>query len=363
MARTQHVSLMPSGTDPDTWLVNDTPDPLARSLSALDVADVVLGAPPLNGSAATFPPPPPNPVAMPVPAAHAGAAGSAWAGWVENADSVWDRQPLMAASGSGASSSAGGGGRQQQAQGSCAQGPPASGSGRLEGGAGGDSGGNSAQGRESGWQRLSVVLEGFLSRLLSDASVPASAMPWFTAAGIHWDTEEGAGSGDEGGVAQQEEHEEEEAGQASRLRRVVSGPAPGSGQGPGGRTGAGAGAGGSAGAAGGPGSTGQGAGPGSSGPAQQSGVSSSAAATAGSGRRQTEDEDEGFELVGVLCLMASNGDLCLRRQWNAGALCHDLAWLGFKPAAYPLPGCLRRWMHALGWACHSRARRRLHLSP
>ena len=52
----QHVLLARSAGDPDTYLVNDTADPLQRSLTSLELSDVLVGAPP-PGASATFAPP------------------------------------------------------------------------------------------------------------------------------------------------------------------------------------------------------------------------------------------------------------------------------------------------------------------
>ncbi|GIL71169.1 hypothetical protein Vretifemale_1776 [Volvox reticuliferus] len=51
----QHVFLLKSADDPHTYLVNDTADPLSRSLSALQLSDVLIGGPP-PGASATFKP-------------------------------------------------------------------------------------------------------------------------------------------------------------------------------------------------------------------------------------------------------------------------------------------------------------------
>lgn len=42
--------------DPNTYLVNDTADPLQRSLTCLELTDVLMGAPP-PGASATWAPP------------------------------------------------------------------------------------------------------------------------------------------------------------------------------------------------------------------------------------------------------------------------------------------------------------------
>ncbi len=42
----QHVPLVASSTARHTWLINDVADPLQRSLTALDIGDVLLGGPP-----------------------------------------------------------------------------------------------------------------------------------------------------------------------------------------------------------------------------------------------------------------------------------------------------------------------------
>ncbi len=55
-ARAQHVLLARSAGEPETYLVNDTADPLQRSLTSLELSDVLIGAPP-PGASATFAPP------------------------------------------------------------------------------------------------------------------------------------------------------------------------------------------------------------------------------------------------------------------------------------------------------------------
>ena len=52
----QHVLLARSAGEPETYLVNDTADPLQRSLTSLELSDVLIGAPP-PGASATFAPP------------------------------------------------------------------------------------------------------------------------------------------------------------------------------------------------------------------------------------------------------------------------------------------------------------------
>lgn len=52
----QHVCLAKSLTDASAFLVNDVVDPLQRSLTSLQLSDVLLGGPP-SGSSSTFPPP------------------------------------------------------------------------------------------------------------------------------------------------------------------------------------------------------------------------------------------------------------------------------------------------------------------
>jgi hypothetical protein len=49
------VFLVKSQSDRDTYLVNDTADPLQRSLTSLELTDVLLGAPP-PGASSTFAP-------------------------------------------------------------------------------------------------------------------------------------------------------------------------------------------------------------------------------------------------------------------------------------------------------------------
>ncbi|PRW58614.1 TBC1 domain family member 17-like [Chlorella sorokiniana] len=51
----QHAPLVRSADDPNTWLVNDTGDPLQRSLCSLELTDVLIGGPP-TGASSTFPP-------------------------------------------------------------------------------------------------------------------------------------------------------------------------------------------------------------------------------------------------------------------------------------------------------------------
>lgn len=53
----QHAFLAKSSHDPNTYLVNDTADPLQRSLTSLELTDILLGAPP-PGASSTFVPPP-----------------------------------------------------------------------------------------------------------------------------------------------------------------------------------------------------------------------------------------------------------------------------------------------------------------
>ncbi|MEW5312825.1 MAG: hypothetical protein WDW38_004430 [Sanguina aurantia] len=50
----QHAVLIKSATDPSTYLINDTSDPLQRSLSTLQLSDVIMGAPP-TGASSTYP--------------------------------------------------------------------------------------------------------------------------------------------------------------------------------------------------------------------------------------------------------------------------------------------------------------------
>ena len=52
----QHVPLAKSSDDANTYLVNDTADPLQRSLTSLELTDVLMGAPP-PGASTTWPPP------------------------------------------------------------------------------------------------------------------------------------------------------------------------------------------------------------------------------------------------------------------------------------------------------------------
>lgn len=51
----QHAFLVKSADDPNTYLVNDTADPLRRSLASLELSDVLLGGPP-PGASSTFAP-------------------------------------------------------------------------------------------------------------------------------------------------------------------------------------------------------------------------------------------------------------------------------------------------------------------
>ena len=55
MGGVQHVLMVRSTDDPNVYLVNDTADPLQRSLTCLALTDVLLGAPP-PGSSSTFAP-------------------------------------------------------------------------------------------------------------------------------------------------------------------------------------------------------------------------------------------------------------------------------------------------------------------
>ncbi|MEW5299530.1 MAG: hypothetical protein WDW36_002538 [Sanguina aurantia] len=50
----QHAVLIKSATDASTYLINDTSDPLQRSLSTLQLSDVIMGAPP-TGASSTYP--------------------------------------------------------------------------------------------------------------------------------------------------------------------------------------------------------------------------------------------------------------------------------------------------------------------
>lgn len=52
----QHIHLVKGSDDPNTYLVNDTADPLQRSLTCLELTDVLMGAPP-PGASTTWPPP------------------------------------------------------------------------------------------------------------------------------------------------------------------------------------------------------------------------------------------------------------------------------------------------------------------
>ena len=52
----QHIYLVKGSDDPNTYLVNDTADPLQRSLTCLELTDVLMGAPP-PGASATWAPP------------------------------------------------------------------------------------------------------------------------------------------------------------------------------------------------------------------------------------------------------------------------------------------------------------------
>lgn len=53
----QHVPLARTSHDPNTYLVNDTADPLQRTLTSLELADILMGAPPPGASVAGPPPP------------------------------------------------------------------------------------------------------------------------------------------------------------------------------------------------------------------------------------------------------------------------------------------------------------------
>lgn len=75
----QHAFLVKSADDPNTYLVNDTADPLRRSLASLELSDVLLGGPP-PGASSTFAP-------------ASGPAASAWA--VEGDASGQLKAPLM----------------------------------------------------------------------------------------------------------------------------------------------------------------------------------------------------------------------------------------------------------------------------
>ena len=52
----QHAHLVKSRDDPNTFLVNDTTDPLQRTLTSLELSDVLQGAPP-PGACSTWAPP------------------------------------------------------------------------------------------------------------------------------------------------------------------------------------------------------------------------------------------------------------------------------------------------------------------
>jgi hypothetical protein len=52
----QHVYLVKGSEDPNSYLVNDTADPLQRSLTCLELTDVLMGAPP-PGASSTWAPP------------------------------------------------------------------------------------------------------------------------------------------------------------------------------------------------------------------------------------------------------------------------------------------------------------------
>ncbi|GMH45319.1 hypothetical protein BSKO_13276 [Bryopsis sp. KO-2023] len=47
--------MLKSALDPNTFLINDTPDPLQRSLHSLDLEDVLMGGPPVHSSATFYP--------------------------------------------------------------------------------------------------------------------------------------------------------------------------------------------------------------------------------------------------------------------------------------------------------------------
>ncbi len=52
----QHAHLVKSRDDPNTFLMNDTTDPLQRTLTSLELSDVLQGAPP-PGACSTWAPP------------------------------------------------------------------------------------------------------------------------------------------------------------------------------------------------------------------------------------------------------------------------------------------------------------------
>ncbi|KAG2485090.1 hypothetical protein HYH03_016187 [Edaphochlamys debaryana] len=74
----QHVLLLKSASEPGAYLVNDTADPLCRSLSALQLADVLIGGPP-PGASATFEPGGPPQPQPPSPAAPRHPGPASWA--------------------------------------------------------------------------------------------------------------------------------------------------------------------------------------------------------------------------------------------------------------------------------------------
>lgn len=74
MCAVQHVRLLPCADTPGGWVVNEVCDPLTRSLTALDIGDVLLGGPPRGCAGLTWAPPPPqlppNPPSLPAADTH-----------------------------------------------------------------------------------------------------------------------------------------------------------------------------------------------------------------------------------------------------------------------------------------------------
>ena len=84
----QHVLMVRSTDDPNVYLVNDTADPLQRSLTCLALTDVLLGAPP-PGSSSTFAPASGAALLTPQPPAQDSGNAGACSGF-----RVWDVRAL-----------------------------------------------------------------------------------------------------------------------------------------------------------------------------------------------------------------------------------------------------------------------------
>ena len=65
----QHTCLVKSSVDPNTYLVNDIADPLQRSLTSLELSDILLGAP---APGSCFTPPPEGPAVQQFMSQHGG---------------------------------------------------------------------------------------------------------------------------------------------------------------------------------------------------------------------------------------------------------------------------------------------------